>query len=144
MAKTTVSMLLSSIKNRELDKRGKLSKEGTPADDLESASALSDEEIIETVSTEIKKRKEAIATFEDAGRAEMAENEKKEMDVLRKYLPEQMSEEDVKTLIADAISETGASSPADMGKVMGVVSQKTKGRFDGKQLASFVTDALKG
>ena len=144
MAKTTVSMLLSSIKNRELDKRGKLSKEGTSADDLESASALNDEEIIETVSTEIKKRKEAIGSFEDAGRTEMAENEKKEMEVLKKYLPEQMSEDDVKMLVADAISETGASSPADMGKVMGVVSQKTKGRFDGKQLASLVTDALKG
>ena len=141
--KTTISMLLSSIKNRELDKRGKLAKEGTADDRLDEASALTDEEIVETVSTEIKKRKESIATYEDAGRTEMAESEKKEVEVLSKYLPEQLSEDEVKALIAEAVAQTGAAGPADMGKVMGAVSPKTKGRFDGKELARLVTEALK-
>lgn len=141
-AKTTVSMLLSSIKNRELEKRSGLAKEGTAEGDLESASALTDEEIIEVVSTEIKKRKESIATYEEAGRTESAESERREADILSKYLPEQLGEEEIGELIKQAIEQTGATSPADMGKVMGVVSSKTKGRFDGKRLSEMVKEQL--
>lgn len=142
--KSTISMLLSGIKNRELEKRGKLAKEGTTDDELEAKSALTDDEVIDVVSTEIKKRKESITTYEDAGRTELAAGEKKEVETLSKYLPEQLTEDEVKALIANAIEQTGAAAPGDMGKVMGVVSGKTKGRFDGKQLADMVKQALNG
>lgn len=140
--KSTISMLLSSIKNRELEKRGKLAKEGTDEAALDEKSSLTDEEVIEVVSSEIKKRKESIATYEDAGRTESAESEKKEVQVLSRYLPEQLSDDEVKELIAQAISQTGASALGDMGKVMGAVSGKTKGRFDGKRLSEMVKEAL--
>lgn len=140
--KSTISMLLSSIKNRELEKRGKLAKEGTADAELDEKSSLTDEEVVEVVSTEIKKRQESITTYEDAGRSELAAGEKREAEVLSKYLPEQMDVSDVEKLIAGAIEQTGASVPGDMGKVMGAVSPKTKGRFDGKQLAEMVKEAL--
>ena len=95
-------------------------------------------------STEIKKRKESIVTYEDAGRTESAEAEKREAEVLSQYLPEQMSEDEIKGLISEAVAQTGASAPGDMGKVMGVVSGKTKGRFDGKRLAEMVKESLNG
>ena len=140
--KSTIAMLLSSIKNRELEKRGKLAKEGAADSDLDEQSALTDEEIIQVVTTELKKRRESITTYEAAGRTELAEGEKREAETLTKYLPEQMDEEAVVVLIKEAIEQTGASSPADMGKVMGPVSQKTKGRFDGKRLSEMVKEQL--
>lgn len=143
-AKSTIAMLLSSIKNRELEKRGALAKEGVADSDLEEQSELTDEEIIQVVTTELKKRRESITTYEDAGRTELAEGEKREAETLTKYLPEQMDEQAVAALIKEAIEQTGASSPADMGKVMGPVSQKTKGRFDGKRLSELVREALSG
>jgi hypothetical protein len=143
-AKTTLSMLLSAIKNRELDKRGKLAKEGISAQEAEERSALTDEEALEAVSSELKKRRESIGTYEDAGRAELAESEKKEAEILSRYLPEQMKEEEVRTLVREAIERTGAASPKDMGTVMGQVSPKTKGRFDGARLAHIVKELLNG
>ena len=140
--KSTIALLLAAIKNRELDKRARLAKSGTKESDLDGASALTDEEVIEALGTEIKKRKESITTFEQAGRAELAASEKAELAVLSRYLPEQMSEDDVKRLIADAIASTGASTPKEMGKVMGQVSPKTRGRFEGSRLAELVKQAL--
>jgi uncharacterized protein YqeY len=154
-AKSTISMLRSAIKNREIEKRGKLAKEGAlgrshtgeamgePDEaELDAASALTDEEVTQVVSSELKKRKESITTYEEAGRAELAESEKAEAEVLAKYLPEQMDEEEVKQLIAQAVQDSGAASLKDMGKVMGLVSPKTKGRFDGSRLAELVKQVL--
>ena len=140
--KGTVSMLLAAIKNRELDKRGRLAKSDMPTAELDSASALTDEEVIEVLGTEIKKRKESIATYEQAGRDELAAGEKAELAVLSKYLPEQLDEETVIKLIAQAKADTGASGPKEMGKVMGAVAPKVKGRFDGSRLAELVKQAL--
>ncbi|HXV27282.1 MAG TPA: GatB/YqeY domain-containing protein [Candidatus Paceibacterota bacterium] len=141
-AKSTIAMLLSAVKNRELDKRSKLAKAGTPDAELDASSALTDEEVVEVIGSEIKKRKESIATFEQAGRAELAEGEKAEMEVLVKYLPEQMGEDEVRKLVTEAVAETGAATPKDMGKVMAKVSPKTKGRFDGSRLAELVKESL--
>lgn len=141
-AKMTTSMLLSAIKNRELDKRSRLAKDGVAEGELDAQSVLTDEEVIEVIGSEIKKRKESITTYEEAGRAEMAAGERAEVEVLSRYLPEQMDEVAVKQLVADAVAESGATSPKDMGKVMGILAPQTKGRFDNAQLAQLVREAL--
>lgn len=140
--KTTISMLLAAIQNRELEKRGRLSKSDMPTSELDAASALTDEEVVQVLGTEIKKRKESITTYEAAGRAELAAGEKQELAVLAKYLPEQMGEDQVRELIRQAVGQTGAASPKDMGKVMAAIAPKTKGRFDGARLAELVKQAL--
>lgn len=127
----TLTMLLSVIQNRELDKRAK-GKEPV----------LTDEEVIEAVGTEIKKRKDAAVQFEAAGRTELSSAETAEAAILMKYMPEQMSEDAVKQLIVQAITETGAAGAKDMGRVMGAVAPKTKGRFDGSRLNALVKEAL--
>ena len=141
-AKSTLSMLRASVKNRELEKRSRLAKDGGAESELDSGSVLTDEEVIEVISSEIKKRKESIASYEGAGRAEMAASEKAEVEVLSRYLPEQMDEKDVAAMVQEAVAQTGAASPKDMGKVMGIVSPKTKGRFDNTRLAHMVKEAL--
>ena len=139
----TLNLLLSVIQNRELEKRTKLMKAGATAEaEVAEKSQLTDEEIVEAISSEIKKRKDAIAQYGAAGRPELAESESAEMNVLMRYMPEQMGEDEVKKLITDAIASTGASSAKDMGKVMGQVAPKTKGRFDGTRLNELVKEAL--
>jgi uncharacterized protein len=127
----TLGMLLSVIQNRELEKRAKVGVEHAD---------LTDEEVIAAISTEIKKRREAIAQYEAAGRAETAAAEQAEIVALSKYLPEQLSEDDVQKLIADAI----AAGAVDMGKVMGAIAPKIKGRFDGARANALVKEVLEG
>ncbi|MBS9334639.1 GatB/YqeY domain-containing protein [Fructobacillus sp. M1-13] len=103
---------------------------------------LTEEEELSVLSREVKQRKESIAEFKDGGRDDLAADTQAELDVLAKYLPAQLSEEEIKQVVADAIEKTNATSPKDMGKVMGIVSAKTKGRADGKVVADTVKKAL--
>ena len=103
---------------------------------------VSDADALTLVRKQIKQRNDSIEQFESAGRAELAENEKAEIVVLEKYLPAPLSAEEVSAIVADAISETGASSRADMGKVMKVVQEKVAGRADGKTLSQEVMKHL--
>ena len=103
---------------------------------------VSDADALALVRKQIKQRNDSIEQFESAGRAELAENEKAEIVVLEKYLPAPLSAEEVSAIVADAISETGASSRADMGKVMKVVQEKVAGRADGKTLSQEVMKHL--
>lgn len=140
-----LTMLLSVIQNRELDKRAKLMKAGATAEaDVAQQSLLTDEEVIDAVSSEIKKRRESASTYEQGGRPELAAAEQAEIAVFQKYLPEQLSEDAVRALIAEAIAATGAAGPKDMGKVMGAVTPKTKGRFEGAKVNELVKAALQG
>lgn len=139
----TLTMLLSVIQNRELEKRAKLMKAGAATEaDVAAQSVLTDEEVVEAVSSEIKKRKDSASQFEAAGRAELAAAETAEAAILMKYMPEQMTEDAVKALIAQAIADTGAAGAKDMGKVMGAVAPKTKGKFDGSRLNALVKETL--
>lgn len=103
---------------------------------------LTEEEILEIVAREVKKRREAIEEYGKAGRKDLADKEQAEADVLTAYLPEQLSEEEVTDIIKKAIDESGAIGPADMGKVMGMVIPKTKGRADGKRVNEIVRTLL--
>lgn len=103
---------------------------------------VSDSDALAIVRKQIKQRNDSIEQFENAGRAELAENEKAEIAVLEKYLPAALSSEEVSAIVADAVAETGASSRADMGKVMKVVQEKVAGRADGKTLSQEVMKHL--
>ncbi len=103
---------------------------------------VSDADALALVRKQIKQRNDSIEQFESAGRAELADNEKAEIVVLEKYLPAALSAEEVSAIVTDAISETGASSRADMGKVMKIVQEKVAGRADGKALSKEVMKHL--
>jgi hypothetical protein len=108
-------LLHASVKNREVELRRE----------------VDDEEFLEVVAHEVKRRKEAAEAYERADRRDLLERELREQTVLEAYLPEQLSSEDVVSLIDQAVRATGASGPGDLGKVMGYVMGKAKGRVDG-------------
>ncbi len=126
----TIRMVLTAITNEEVS--GK------------SARVLTDAEIITVLSREAKKRREAAEAFADAGRADRAEQETNEGKVIAKYLPEQLSEGAIKQMIADAISEIGATGPAGMGQVMKLIQPKIAGKADGGLVSTLVKAALNG
>ena len=141
--RSTLTMLLSVIQNRELEKRAKLMKSGAATEaEVAGKSQLTDEETIEAVSSEMKKRKDSAAQFIAGGRPELAASEEAEASVLMKYMPEQLTEDAVKALITEAIAATGAAGVKDMGRVMGAVAPKTKGKFDGARVNQLVKEAL--
>ncbi|MEY3649924.1 MAG: hypothetical protein RL370_627 [Actinomycetota bacterium] len=124
----TIRMVLTAITNEEV--AGK------------EARVLNDEEVITVLSREAKKRREAAEAFETAGRTDKAALEKKEGEVIAKYLPAQLSEADIAAIIAEAIASTGAKGPADMGKVMGAIKPKIAGKADGGVVSALVKAAL--
>ena len=124
----TIRMVLTAITNEEV--AGK------------EARTLSDEEIITVLSREAKKRREAAEAFADADRADRAEREKAEGELIAKYLPAQLSDDELTAMIAEAITATGAAGPADMGKVMGVLKPKIAGKADGSKVSGAVKAAL--
>jgi len=125
---STIRMVLTAITNEEVS--GK------------EARVLSDDEVITVLSREAKKRREASEAFEAAGRADKAALEKAEGEVIAQYLPAQLSSDDIKKMIADAIASTGAAGPGDMGKVMGAVKGLIAGKADGSVVSNLVKEAL--
>ena len=103
---------------------------------------LDDEGVTEVIAKEVKKRKDVLPEYEKSGREDLIADLKKEIDVLMAYLPEQMSEQEIEALVLEAISETGAESMKDIGKVMAVIMPKTKGKADGKTVNLFVKKHL--
>ena len=124
----TIRMLLAAITTEEVS--GK------------AARVLTDAEIITVLSRESKKRREAVEAYVAAKRTDLADKEKAEGDVISEYLPAQLSEDEIKKMIADAIAETGASGPAGMGLVMKVLSPKIAGKADGGLVSGLVKAAL--
>ena len=140
----TLRMLLASILTKEKDKRYKISKDKPDATEevLQKESALADEQILEVISSEIKKRKDAIVLYEQGNRPELADREKKEIEILIKYLPEQLPSEDLRKLVVESISEVGAKEMKDMGKVMADLNPKIKGKADGGEVSKIVKELL--
>ena len=137
-------MLLASITSKEKEKRYKIAKEETQLNDEELAvkSMLADDEILSVVTSEIKKRKDAIALYTQGNRPELAEAEEKEIIVLQKYLPEQLSAQELKKLVKDSIAKTQATSMKDMGKVMAYLNPLIKGKADGGEVSKIVKEIL--
>jgi uncharacterized protein YqeY len=119
-------MLKSEIRYREIDK----------------GSELTDEEVISVLSSAIKKRKDSIQQFEKGGRDDLASKEKQELAVVKEYMPEQLSEEDLSQIVSQAINEEGATGPSDLGKVMKLIMAKVRGRADGKLVNQMVSSQL--
>jgi len=103
---------------------------------------LSDDEVIKVIISETKKRKEAIELFEQGGRGDLASREKEEMDILQTYMPPQLTEDEVRALIKEAIEEVGALDPRDMGKVMKVLMPRIVGRSEGSFASRTVKELL--
>ena len=125
-ATSALRLLINAIKNEELKGR----------DEVDDAA------IIGVLSTQAKQRRESIEAFENAGRTELAEKEKRELEIIQNYLPEQLSEDELNKLVDEAIAEAEATSPKEMGKVMKLLTPKTKGRADGKVVSQLVQTKL--
>ena len=135
-----LGMVLSAVKNREFEKRSKLSKTETDITKLEEGSRLNDEEITEVLSSEIKKRKEAVESFTRGGRQDLAEKEEKELAVLMDYMPEQISEDVVREIVKKTLSDLGLKDIKDMGKAIGAVMAQVKGKADGTAVSRIVKE----
>ena len=139
----TLRFLMSVIKNNELLKRNKLSKEGKQAEELEKLSELTDEEMVSVILGEIKKRKESVVQYEAGGRGELAKKETAELDILKKYVPEEMPEEELRLIIKKKIGEMGEISIKDFGKAMSLVMAEVKGRAGGDIVKKIIEEELK-
>ena len=102
------------------------------------------EDVLAVIQKEVKQRKDSIDQFQKAGRQDLVDKEKSELTLLEQYLPAQMGEDEVKKLVDEAIAQTGAKSMADIGKVMGALMPKVKGKADGNMVSSLVKSSLTG
>jgi len=123
----TIRGLISEVRNREIDLRR----------DLE------DDEIISIVSSQIKKRKEASTLFDQGGRSDLSEKENQEIVFLQEYLPEQVSEEDLRKRLKEITLELGVNDIKDLGKVMKIIIPEFKGRADNSQIKDLVAECLR-
>jgi len=105
---------------------------------------LTDADVLDVLARQVKLRRESIAMYRDAGREDRAAVEEEEAAILAEFLPQQLTDDEVTSLVRDAIAETGASSPSDLGRVMGRVSPQTKGRADGRLVSEVVRRLLAG
>ena len=138
---SVLKMVQSEIGNAKINKRAKLIK-GGQTENIESLSVLNDEEILQVVSREIKKRKDSVEMYEKAGRAELAEREKAELAVLAAYLPEQLPEEKIRELAKKAVEQSGAKGEKEIGKVMAILMPQVKGKSDGALVNKVVRELL--
>jgi uncharacterized protein YqeY len=122
-------MLKSALMNAAIEKHG-------------AGGALDDSDALAIVRKEIKKRQDSVEAFEKGGRPEMAASEKAEIEILNAYLPQQLSADEVTTLVQAAIAEAGATTRKDMGAVMKILNEKAAGRVDGRTLSAEVQKLL--
>ena len=122
----TVRSVISAVKNQEID----------------SKKELDEEEILSLISREVKKRKEAAALYEKGARPELKDKEIQEMEILKTYLPEQVSEEDLRKRIQEVITETGAQGMKDFGKIMKTLVPEFKGKADNAQIKELASEYL--
>ena len=125
----TLSFLRSQLKYVAIEKK---------------AEKLSDADVIPVIKKQIKQRQDSIEQFEKGGRPELAKNEKDELDMLMEYMPEQMSEDAIRAEVKKTITEMGVSGLKDMGKVIGAVMAKIKGKADGTLVSKMVKEELAG
>ncbi|MFH1451224.1 MAG: GatB/YqeY domain-containing protein [bacterium] len=144
LERSVLRMLNAAILNLEKEKRFKIAKTDPSLSekDLEEKSKLSDEEIVETIFSEIKKREEAILGFSKGNRPELAAKEKNEEELLKRYLPALLSEEEIKELAKEAIAKIGAKEIRDMGRVLAEMAPQVKGKTDNSLVSMVVKELL--
>ena len=121
-------LLLAAVKQREVDERRE----------------LTDADVVSVIDRMTKQRRESIAQFEKGGRQDLAQNEQFEIGLLQGYMPQALSDAEIATAVAEAISATGAKAPADMGKVMAALKGKLAGRADMSKVSALVKTKLAG
>ncbi|MEG0373190.1 MAG: GatB/YqeY domain-containing protein [Enterococcus sp.] len=121
-----IRMLKASIQNEQIKK----------------GQDLNEEEELTVLSREMKQRRDSLTEFEKADRADLADKVKKEIVIVENYLPAQLNEEEIRAIVQEAITKTGATSPKEFGKVMGAVMPKVKGKADGNQVNAVVKELL--
>ncbi len=126
---SVLRMVISAIGYYEINKGG-------------AGYTATDEDVLEVLKKEAKQRKDSIEQFRNGGREELAQKEEQELQMLKAYLPEEMNEEEIAKLVDEAIRSIGASSPQDMGKVMGALMPHTKGKADGAIVSRIVREKL--
>jgi uncharacterized protein len=126
---SVLRMVKSAIMNAAIEKHG-------------AGGKLADAEVIAVIRKQVKQRRDSVEGFERGGRPELAEKERREMEILSSYLPQPLTAEEVASIVRAAIAETGASSKAEMGQVMKIVNEKAAGRADGRTLSEAVQKAL--
>ena len=124
--KNTVQLIRSGVLQIEKDKQIELDDEG----------------VLDVIAKELKKRRDSLPDFEKSGRADLIENLNREIEVLLGYLPKQLTEDEIHKIVEETIAETGATTMKDMGKVMGAVSPKVKGRADNRVVSGYVKKLL--
>ncbi|MGZ0052881.1 GatB/YqeY domain-containing protein [Brevibacillus gelatini] len=123
---SVIRMVKAALKNEEINK----------------GRTLSEDEVLTILTRELKQRRESLHEFEKAGREELALKSREEIDVLSAYLPAQLSEDEIRQIVREAIAATNASSKKEMGKVMGAIMPKVKGRADGTLVQKIVSEEL--
>lgn len=126
---STLRLLLSSLNYYEIQKGG-------------AGYVASEEDLLQVINKEAKQRRDSIAEFEKANRQELVDKETKELKILESYLPEQIGEDEIRSVVEQTISETGATSMQDMGKVMGALGPKLKGKADMGKVSAIVREKL--
>lgn len=126
LKKSVITMVRAAIKQYEVDNRKN----------------MDDDQIIEIISKQVKQKKDAIVEFEKGQRQDLVDEAKKEIDILMDYLPEQLTESEIRTIVEETINEVSAQGPKDMGKVMGAIIPKVKGKADGKIVSKLVKEHL--
>ena len=141
MKERLLNDLVAAMKNKDKDTLSvlRMVKGAIQLEEINKKSELNDEDFISVVSKQIKTRKESILEFEKAGRLDLVEQTTKEVEILNKYMPEQLSEDEVLKIITEAFNTINPVSQSDMGKLMGFVTPKLKGKAD----MSFVSKTIK-
>lgn len=137
--------LKTAMKAKDSERLGVLRMVKTALTNLKiqkKTEVLADDEILDVIQKQAKQRKESMESFEKAGRTDLVAKEKSEFDILNQYLPEQLSEPQIREIVAAAIAATGAAGKADMGKVMKEIMPKVKGKADGKVVNAVVQSLL--
>jgi len=136
--------LKEAMKNKDSERRDaiRLLTSAIKQVEIDSQSDMDDDAVVALLQKEAKKRRESIGELENAGRGEQAEQEKFELAIIEEFLPAQMSREDLAVIVKAAIDQTGASTPKDMGKIMGVVMPQVKGQADGKLVNEVARELL--
>ena len=127
LKRTVLRTMLSEIRNAEIN----------------SQTTLDDEGIISVLTKQVQQRKDSVEAYEAANRQDLVAKESEEIDIISVYLPEQLPQEEIEQIIDSAISQSGASSLDDMGKIMGLVMPQVRGRADGKIVNTIVTSKLR-
>jgi len=125
---SVLRFLLSSIQNREIEKRD----------------ALDDEEVLAEITTSAKRRKESMEAFGEGGRMDLVEKEAAELAILQEYLPEQLSPDEIRSVVQEVVEAVGAKTASDLGKVMKELMPRLRGKADGKLVNEIVQEALSG